>query len=155
MDSTAGIIKGAPFSPPPPPAGHLAPHTVREPESWYPGPVTQARLQHAARQAFLWSLCLCPWHLQVYTRPGRGPGLQEELLCSLHCVPPIIAIVIGVHASQNQRVSLRGGAEAADTASAQSPRFFHHLLPNGPWKGAGVTVYALLMERAPGEMTGQ
>lgn len=81
--------------------------------------------------------------------------MQEELLCSLHCVPPIIAIVIGVHASQNQRGSLRGGAEAVDTASAQSPRCFHHLLPNGPWKGVGVTVYALLMARAPGEMSGQ
>lgn len=51
--------------------------------------------------------------------------------------------------------SLRGGTKAADTATAQSPCCFHHLLPNGPWKKVGVTVYALLIVRAPGEMTGQ
>lgn len=138
-EDAGGQQRGSSKAHPPPLPGHLAPHAVREPESPF-ATCSQAGVSLVSVPVPLASAYL---H-QAWERAG----LQEALLCSLHCVPPIIAIVIGVHASPNQRGSLRGGAEAADTATAQSPRCFHHLLPHRPWKEVGVTVYALLRARA-------
>lgn len=123
----------------PPPSRTLTPHAVRELESPF-ATCSQAGVSLVSVPMSLPSAYL---H-QAWIRPVCWKN------CCVLCthVPLIIAIVIGVHTLQNQRGSLRGGAEAADTDTAQSPCCFHHLLPNRPWKEVGVMARARLRQLA-------